>query len=91
VTKLNHHIDRRAGQLLDRLNDDLEDDSLLSTLQCANWLGVSVQFLEIGRIKGYGPPAVNIAPRVIRYRKNSVLKWLVERERAYAKRAKAGA
>jgi hypothetical protein len=89
---LKHHIDRNARETLDQLTVDLEDDTLLSTLQCANWLGVSTQFLEIGRIKGYGPPAVNIAPRVVRYRKTSVLRWLIERERAYAKaqRAKAG-
>ena len=86
-----HHIDRRAREIIDQLAIDLADDFLLTTLQCANWLGVSTQFLELGRIKGYGPPAVDIAPRVVRYRKNSVLQWLLERERAYAERMKAGA
>lgn len=85
VINTKHHIDRKAREILDQLAVDLADDTLLTTLQCANWLGVSTQFLELGRIRNYGPPAVSIAPRVIRYRKNSVLRWLIERERAYAK------
>ena len=88
---LKHHLDFRSREFLDRLVDDLEDDTLMTTRETAQWLNVSTQFLEIGRSQNYGPPAVMLAPKVIRYRKNSVLKWLVERERAYAKRIKAGA
>ena len=97
MTKLlKHHIDRKARELLDRLIDDLEDDTLMTTRETANWLNVSTQFLEVGRIQGYGPPATVMAPKVIRYRKNTTLKWLIERERAYvgrtikARRAKLG-
>jgi hypothetical protein len=86
-----HHLDARARELLDRLADDLADDTLMTTRETANWLNVSTQFLEIGRTRGYGPPATMLAPKVIRYRKNTTLKWLIERERAYAKRMKAGA
>jgi hypothetical protein len=86
-----HHIDRRARGILDRLADDLEDDTLMTTQETARWLNVSTQFLEIGRTRGYGPPATAMAPKVVRYRKNAVLRWLIERERAYAKRMKAGA
>jgi hypothetical protein len=86
-----HHIDSRARELLDRLADDLDDDTLMTTRETANWLNVSTQFLEIGRTQNYGPPATMLAPKVIRYRKNAVLRWLLERERAYAKRVKAGA
>ena len=89
ITK--HHIDAHAREILDRLADDLGDDSLMTTQETAHWLNVSTQFLEIGRVQNYGPPAAMLAPKVIRYRKNSVLRWLIERERAYAKRTKAGA
>jgi hypothetical protein len=86
-----HHLDARSREILDRLVDDLEDDSLMTTRETAQWLNVSTQFLEIGRAKNYGPPATVLAPKVVRYRKNAVLRWLIERERAYAKRIKAGA
>ena len=93
MTKLKHHIDAKARELLDRLADDLEDDTLMTTQETANWLNVSSQFFEIGRSHGYGPPPTVLSPKVVRYRKNSVLKWLLERERACAKaqREKAGA
>jgi hypothetical protein len=83
---LKHHLDPKAREILDRLADDLEDDSLMTTQETANWLNVSRQFLELGRMHGYGPPATVLSPKVVRYRKNLVLKWLLERERAYAKR-----
>jgi hypothetical protein len=90
MTKLKHHIDSKAGQLLERLTDDLSDDTLMTTQETARWLNVSTQFLEIGRSQGYGPPATVLSPKVVRYKKNTVLRWLIEREKAYAKRAKAG-
>jgi hypothetical protein len=86
-----HHLDRRAGEILDRLADDLEDDSLMTTQQTASWLNVSTQFLEIGRMQGYGPTATILSPKVVRYRKNAVLRWLIERERAYSKAQRAKA
>ena len=61
-----HHIDSRARELLDRLADDLEDDTLMTTQETARWLNVSTQFLEIGRTQGYGPPATMLAPKIIR-------------------------
>jgi hypothetical protein len=81
-----HNIDLRAREMLDRLADDLTDDSLLTTVECAQWLNVSKQFLEIGRMQGYGPTPVLLSEKVVRYRKNTVLKWLIEREKAYSKR-----
>lgn len=72
-----HHLDRRAS-LLAELSTGAPDD-LLSTRAVAEWLGVSVQFLEIGRHKGYGPKFVRIGPARIRYRRSDVLTWLEER------------
>jgi hypothetical protein len=86
---LKHHLDPKARELLDRLADDLEDDALMDTRETASWLGVSRQFLELGRMQGYGPPATVLAPKVVRYRKNAVMRWLIERERDYAKRKAA--
>jgi hypothetical protein len=82
---LKHHLDHKAREILDRLADDLKDDTLLDTRQCADWLNVSRQFLELGRMQGYGPPCTVLSPKVVRYRKNAVLRWLIEREKAYAK------
>lgn len=86
-----HFIDKHADRILAETVVDGADD-LLTTAQCATWLGVSVQFLEIGRGKGYGPPHILLAPRVIRYRRDEVHKWLRERSVANvaARRAKFG-
>ena len=74
----NHHLDKRAGAIAAAAAGEDEDD-LLTTTQTAVWLGVSEPWLEIGRHKGYGPPFVMIAPRLIRYRRSNVLAWLRER------------
>jgi predicted DNA-binding transcriptional regulator AlpA len=72
-----HHLDRRASDLAE-IGAGAPDD-LLSTRAVAEWLGVSVQFLEIGRHRGYGPKFVRIGPARIRYRRADVLAWLEER------------
>ena len=63
-------------------------DDLLSTRAVAEWLGVSIQFLEIGRHRGYGPKFVRIGPARIRYRRADVLAWL--EERTFASTSQAG-
>jgi predicted DNA-binding transcriptional regulator AlpA len=72
-----HHLDRRASTLAE-VSAGAPDD-LLSTKEVAEWLGVSVQFLEIGRSRGYGPKFVRLGPGRIRYRRVDVLTWLEER------------
>ena len=85
-----HHLDRRAASLLAIAGDD--DDALLTTEQTAGWLGVSSQFLEIGRTMEYGPRFSRIGPRCIRYRVGDVKAWLVLRTysstKGYADREK---
>jgi predicted DNA-binding transcriptional regulator AlpA len=87
-----HNLDRRAHQIVD-LGGSGSDDQLLHTREVADWLGVSTQWLEIGRSKNYGPKFTRVGPRVIRYRRGDVLKWLRERTHAstaeYGRRAKA--
>jgi hypothetical protein len=72
-----HHLDRRADKLIDAGAGD--PDELLTTKQTAEWLDVSEQWLEIGRHKGYGPPYVRIAPRIVRYTRGDIRKYLTER------------
>jgi predicted DNA-binding transcriptional regulator AlpA len=68
-----HHLDRRAGKLADEPGDN---DDLLKTRELAAWLGVSEQWLEIGRVRNYGPPFIKIDPRMIRYPRGRVRRWL---------------
>jgi predicted DNA-binding transcriptional regulator AlpA len=70
------HIDKRASAIAAVEGDD---DELLSTNQVALWLGVSVQWVEIGRHRGYGPSFERLGARCIRYRRGNVRKWLDER------------
>ena len=51
-----HNLDKHADQIADQ-HSAADDDELLDTLATASWLGVSTQFLEIGRVEGYGPPS----------------------------------
>src|SRR5713101_3333480 len=73
-----HNLDRRAQSIIDAANEGT-DDELLTTPRVAVWLGVSPEWLEIGRTRGWGPPFIRIAPRMVRYHKGSVKKWLEER------------
>jgi len=74
-----HHLDRRVGQLLATTP---KTKTLLSTRQVADWLGVSDQWLEVGRVKGYGPPFERLGPRLIKYERSAVIKWLKQRQQA---------
>lgn len=74
-----HHLDKRAEKLADEPGDD---DDLLRTKEVAEWLGVSEPWLEIARSKGFGPPFIRVTPRMIRYPRGRVRRWL--RARAVA-------
>src|SRR5271169_5750893 len=75
---LRHHLDRRAGDIAEVGDGDADD--LLNTTALAEWLGVSVQWCEIGRHRGYGPPFLKVGTRRIRYRRGDVRAWLAERQ-----------
>src|SRR5262245_41108229 len=76
ATSRRHHLDRRVGQLLALAavptTPAISDDEMLTTKKVAAWLGVSEQWLELGRKEGYGPPWVPYGPRCIRYRRGDV-------------------
>jgi hypothetical protein len=78
-----HHLDRRVGQLLANA-PAFSDDALLTTEELAGWLGVSTQWLELGRKQGYGPPWARLGPRTIRYLYGKVVKWLRTRSGSHA-------
>lgn len=73
------HLDRRAARIAAEPGDP---DELLSTIETAEWLSVSVQWLEISRHRGDGPPFLRIGTRCIRYRRDQVRAWLDSRAHA---------
>jgi hypothetical protein len=76
-------IDRRARFLINELQGGNPDD-VFTTKSLAHVLGVSTQFLEIGRMEkhSYGPPHISLG--IIKgYRRDGVLKWLETRAKAY--------
>jgi DNA-binding transcriptional MerR regulator len=52
-----------------------DDDHLLTELQAASLLNLSVRTLQAWRARGAGPPFVK-AGRAIRYRRRDLLRWL---------------
>jgi hypothetical protein len=74
------HIDRRAAEIVTAPVGS--DDDLLTTPQTADWLGVSVQWLEIRRSRGGGPPFERLSPKIVRYRRGKVRSWLDQRAHA---------
>src|SRR5262245_9033697 len=74
--QIRHHLDRYADDLIDRVADG-DEDELLETKYVARLIHTSIQWLEIGRSKGtYGPPYVRLGPRLVRYRRGDLVKWL---------------
>ncbi len=73
-----HHLDRRAAEIAEKGRQD-DPNELLTTEETAAWLGVSRQWLEIGRSKKYGPSFCRIGPRHIRYKRSDVIRFLENR------------
>jgi hypothetical protein len=89
-----HHLDRFADRIVENGDGDGKPDDLLTTRALAVWLGVSEEWLEIGRRakEGYGPRFIKLARNIVRYRRSDVLDWLEKRRRmsvaGYSKPAK---
>lgn len=56
-------------------------DALLHTAEAAFLLGLSRRTMESLRLRGGGPPYLQITPRAIRYRRRDLDKWLDARQR----------
>jgi hypothetical protein len=74
----NHHLDRFALDLAYGVAVG-DPDELLTTKLVAGLIHVSVQWMEIARCAGYGPPYVRLSPRVVRYRRKDLVDWLRSR------------
>jgi hypothetical protein len=72
-----HHLDRRAKSLIAACEGP--DDELLNPHAVSEWLGVSPQWLSIGRCKNYGPKFQRLSSQVIRYKRADVKAWLADR------------
>lgn len=77
MPRIRHHLDRRAGDLADASAGS--PDELIDTKTLSRWLGVSQQWCEIARHRGYGPKFVRLGKRRVRYRRIDVLSWLETR------------
>lgn len=77
-----HHLDRRTNQILAVEPPGAADDDLLTTEQIAEWFGLSTQWFEIGRVKGYGPEFIKLAPRCVRYTRAAAREYLRKRSHA---------
>lgn len=73
-----HHLDRRAAAIAELLSSD-DPERLMTTPETAKLLGVSTSWLQIGRCRNYGPPSIAVTPKMVRYRRKSVLAWIEER------------
>jgi predicted DNA-binding transcriptional regulator AlpA len=74
---IKHHNDRWAHQRIDQVNNT--ESEIYTTFQLADMIQVSVAWLEIGRSRGYGPKFIRISPRMVRYSRTDVVKWLESR------------
>ena len=70
------HLDKRIDSIVDAPGGD---DDLLTAAEVAAWLGVSVQWVDIGRSEGYGPPFQKLGDRLVRYHRAKVKAWLLAR------------
>ncbi len=52
----------------------------MTTRETAAYLGVSRQWLEIGRGKGYGPPFTKVKG-ILRYKRAEVDRWMLDHQR----------
>jgi predicted DNA-binding transcriptional regulator AlpA len=74
-----HNIDKRAHAVAEAGAAAGNPDDLLTTTELCEWTGLSHQFYEIGRCRGYGPRYVRLSTRRVRYLRADVLRWLAER------------
>jgi predicted DNA-binding transcriptional regulator AlpA len=70
------HFDKRIDSIVSAPGGD---DDLLTAAEVAAWLGVSVQWVDIGRSEGYGPPFQKLGDRLVRYHRAKVKAWLLAR------------
>ena len=75
LSALRRTLLKRAASAVERAPEGHPDD-LLTTKQVAAWLGVSYQWLEAGRTRGYGPRFFRHSYKHVRYRRADVLEYI---------------
>jgi hypothetical protein len=70
------HIDKRAARLLKEEVSRGPSDELLNTKEVADWLCLSVEWVELSRFSGTGPKHQTLPGRRVRYRRGDVRDWL---------------
>lgn len=78
-----HHLDKRAEQIIAESTG--AGDDLLTPEQLADWLSVSLEWLDQARAHGYGPRVTKFSHKHIRYKRGDVVRWLRERTNHYAR------
>jgi predicted DNA-binding transcriptional regulator AlpA len=77
-----------------RPENQLADRELMSTRECADFLGMSTQWLDAARNNGWGPKFTKLSPRATRYRRSDVMEWLRKRDdqatRKHVRKARTG-
>ncbi len=56
-------------------------DALIYTVEAAFLLGLSPRTLEALRLRGGGPPYIQVTPKAVRYRRRDLDAWLDARRR----------
>ena len=56
-------------------------DALIYTVEAAFLLGLSPRTLEALRLRGGGPPYIQVTPKAVRYRRRDLDAWLDARQR----------
>lgn len=69
-------LDKNAKAIADAGRTTDHPDDLLTSEEVAKWIGTSTQFVELGRMRDYGPRYIRLSARVIRYKRSDVLAWL---------------
>jgi len=80
-----HHLDAHADQLQRGSVAAGAPDDLLVSAEVADWLRVSIKWLEACRSSGIGPSYLKLGRRCV-YRRSDVLAWLDQRAAASARR-----
>lgn len=60
---------------MDNANARKDDDALLTEVQAADFLSLSIRTLQAWRLRGAGPAYVQ-AGRAVRYRRRDLIAWI---------------
>ncbi len=80
MANLDEKIKAAADAAAKAVREVLPASEYLSTIPAANYIGVSRQFLEIGRHKGEGPPYIKLG-RAVRYKRSDLDAYMAARRR----------